>query len=55
MTLFNITNKTSGADMGNYDGETPEAALLAMIKDGGGPDATVDNPTDWIITEIAAV
>ena len=53
MTTFAITNKTSGAEMGEYQGATAADALLAMVRDGGGPDAQVADEQDWIVTEVA--
>jgi hypothetical protein len=50
MKTYKITNKTSGQTMGNYRGEGPDAALLAMIRDGGGE--AVDDPADWTVEEL---
>lgn len=35
MTSYTITNRTSGMDLGTYEAETREAAILAMTKDAG--------------------
>lgn len=35
MTTFNITSK-SGTDHGDFEGATPAAALVAMLRDAGG-------------------
>lgn len=48
MTTYQISNRTSGANMGQYEGETAEAALLAMVRDGGAE--SVDDPSDWLVT-----
>ncbi len=52
MRSFKIINRTSGADMGVYEGATEEEALLAMVRDGGG-DA-VEDRDDWIVEEVEA-
>lgn len=38
MNSYHITNRTSGADLGIYDGDTLEAALDAMARDAGYRD-----------------
>lgn len=35
MTAYTITNRVSGAELGIYEGETPEAAIAAMHLDAG--------------------
>jgi len=39
MRYYRITNTLSGADLGAYQGETPEEAMCAMLDDTGEPDA----------------
>jgi len=56
MKLFRIYDRT-GADYGVWEGETPQDAWEAMVRDAGGPATDVDgNPIegrleDWEIME----
>lgn len=44
---YRITNRTSGADMGVYEGDDADLALLAMTREGGGE--TVEDYDDWSV------
>ena len=43
MKTYTITNVQSGHTFGEYQGETPEAAIKAMMIDAGAPD---EEPSD---------
>lgn len=40
MATFNISNQTSGADLGNYEGDTVEHAVDAFFRDAGYADTS---------------
>lgn len=42
MTSYTITSKTTGADLGTYEGETALAAYAAMCRDAGYDVTAVD-------------
>jgi len=48
MTTYNIYNATSGQDLGEYDGETEDEAIRAMLADAG----CTDEPSDDIVAEM---
>ena len=59
MAMFNITNKVSGVDLGNYAGGTANDALDAMAREAGYRDiehaeAEVGGSADLIVTELGA-
>ena len=58
MKNYEITNPTSGVNLGTYQGETPEEALDAMARDAGYADAAeaaeVAGKIDLTVTEITA-
>ena len=50
MKTFRITNTTSGHSLGDYAGESPEAAISAMLADAGcAPD---DADPDLVATAV---
>lgn len=59
MALFNICNKVSAADLGNYEGDTEAEALDAFARDAGYASfdaacAEVGGKDDIVIKQIAA-
>lgn len=58
MAIFNITSAASGADLGNYSGETKADALDAMARDAGYSsyaeccEVTGAERGDIIVTEV---
>lgn len=56
---YNICNKVSGVDLGNFEGATPEEARDAMARDAGYRDAAhvmdvVGGEDDIVIVEVEA-
>lgn len=60
MAIFNISNKCSGVDMGNYEAADKAGALDAMARDAGYKDYNDsceqfgDHTADLVVTEVAA-
>lgn len=58
MATYNICNKCSGVDLGDYEGETRAQALDAMARDAGYEDYEDfceqfgDHSADLVVTEI---
>ena len=46
MTTYTIENTTSGHVLGGYDGETPEHAIAAMLRDAGYEADVIDGVVD---------
>lgn len=51
MTTYLIESK-DGVVFGEYEGNTPDEAFAAMVRDGGKSDGAEGTAADWIITKV---
>lgn len=56
MTTFRITNTKSGLTLGDYEAESADGAFVAMMRDAGYPDATIDDKEPGVeVDEVADI